>query len=129
MKDYNKIYASGSAKANSLLKEAESNARQAKVGNQSIEELTALVSLQIAERKKFNQFNERYNKVINNEKVKTIMGDMTPESSRDVYQTGKISLNDGINIEFEELEAILSLDALKKNFKGFERLLSNKKRK
>ena len=128
MKDYNKIYASGSAKANSLLKEAESNARQAKVGNQSVEELTALVSLQIAEREKFKKFDERYNKVISNEKIKTIMGDMAPESARDVYETGKISLNDDINIQFEELEAILSLEALKKNFKGLTKLVGNKKR-
>ena len=56
------------------------------------------------------------------------MGDMIPESSRDVYQTGKISLNEGVNIEFEELEAILSLDALKKHFKDLTPLIGNKKR-
>ena len=114
MKDYKNIYRTGSSKADSLIKEATSTSKEAKIGNRKVEELTALVALQVAERKKFKNFENRYEKLKESPRMKAIFDGREMNTARDVYDSGKISISEGINMNFDELEALIALNELEK---------------
>ena len=114
MKDYKNIYRSGSSKANSLMKEASSASKEAKIGNRKVEELTALVALQVAERKKFKNFENRYEKLKESPRMKAIFDGREMNTAREVYDSGKINISEGINMSFDELEALIALNELEK---------------
>ena len=114
MKDYKNIYRTGSSKADSLIKEATSTSKEAKIGNRKVEELTALVALQVAERKKFKNFENRYEKLIKSPRMEAIFDGREMDTARDVYDSGKISISEGINMNFDELEALIALNELEK---------------
>ena len=114
MKDYKNIYRSGSSKANSLMKEASSASKEAKIGNKNLEKINALVALQIAERKKFKNFENRYEKLIKSPRMEAIFDGREMDTARDVYDSGKISISEGINMNFDELEALIALNELEK---------------
>ena len=114
MKDYKNIYQTGSLKANSLLKDATDSTTKAKASNLELEEIGALLALRKAEDIKFENFESRYNDLMSNEKMQTILDGREVASARDVYRTDSIEISDGINMSFKELEAIMALDLLKK---------------
>jgi len=114
MKDYKNIYRSGSSKANSLMKEASSASKEAKIGNKNLEKINALVALQIAERKKFKNFENRYEKLIKSPRMEAIFDGREMDTARDVYDSGKINISEGINMSFDELEALIALNELEK---------------
>jgi len=114
MKDYKNIYQTGSLKANSLLKDATDATTKAKASNIELEEISALLALRKAEDIKFKNFESRYDDLMSNEKMQTILDGREVASARDVYRTDSIEISDGINMSFKELEAIMALDLLKK---------------
>jgi len=114
MKDYKNIYRSGSSKADSLIKEASSASKEAKIRNKNLEKINALVALQVAERKKFKNFENRYEKLKESPRMKAIFDGREMNTAREVYDSGKINISEGINMNFDELEALIALNELEK---------------
>lgn len=112
MKDYNKIYQSSAIKADVNLDEASSSITNAKIANKKIEELSGLVATQIAERNKFKNFEEKYNNLLKNEKVSKILG-REDNDAWSVYNSGTVSISDGVSVRYEDIEALSVVDALK----------------
>ncbi len=113
MKDYNNIYQAGSSKANSDLQEASSLAKQAQISTSKLEELTALVSTQIAEENKFSNFKEKYNTIMSNNKISQILEGRDRPSAREVYESGTIEIADNLSMPFSDLEALVIVENFK----------------
>ena len=114
MKDYNKIYQSSASKANINLEKASSSISNAKISNKKIDELNALASLQFTEVKKFKNFEEKYDSLMSNDKILKILDGKDINTARDVYKTGLLNLTNEVNMSFEDLEAFIAIDKIKK---------------
>ena len=112
MKEYNNIYQSATAKADAELSKASSSATSAKIANKKLEELTGLVATQIAEKNKFKNFEEKYNNLLKNEKVSKILG-REDNDAWSVYNSGTVSISDGVSVRYQDIEALSVVDALK----------------
>jgi len=125
MSDYKTIYGTGKAKANSLLEEGQSALTDAKIKRTKLDEVSALLALRNVEEKKFNKFKKRYDDIINDESLSSILQGVQ-EGPREAYRSRILTNEDGLRFTIKELESHLvykSLDVADKEKlkKYFER--------
>ena len=104
MSDYKTIYGSGKARANSLLEEGQSALTDAKVKSTRLEELSALLALRNVEEKKFNKFKKRYDDILNDESLSSILQGVQ-EGPREAYRSRVLTNEDGLRFKITELES------------------------